>query len=153
MWGDLAGEAGCKRVPRPPHAFRTHPDRTSLMKKLKLEIEELAVESFATAAAMADIGTVRGHGTFRGDTCQAVNSCGPHTCGNAYCVIQTDSPDCFGTGACGTGGVGSANCATNNGALSCVGCTTQDYTVNLADDTCGACQSFGSDAPQRCPCP
>ncbi|HSU16712.1 hypothetical protein [Longimicrobium sp.] len=124
------------------------------MKKLKLEVEELAVESFATASQAQGLGTVRGHGTFRENTCQAVNSCGPHTCGNAYCVIETDSPDCGfgGTGTCGTGGA-SANCATNNGALSCVGCTTQDYTVNLANDTCGACQSFGSDAPQRCPCP
>jgi hypothetical protein len=124
------------------------------MKKLKLEIEELAVESFATARHSADIGTVRGYGTFRGDTCQAVNTCGPHTCGQLYCVLETDSPDCGGGGTlnCGTANC-TVGCATNNGALSCVGCTTYDYTVNLADDTCGFCQSFGSDAPQRCPCP
>ena len=124
------------------------------MKKLRLEVEELAVESFTTSSHPRAAGTVEAYGTLRGSTCGAVNTCGPQTCGDMYCVIETGDPLACGggTGTCGTGGA-SAACATNNGALSCVGCTTQDYTVNLADDTCGLCQSFGSDIPQRCPCP
>jgi hypothetical protein len=124
------------------------------MRKLKLELEELAVESFVTSSPPRPEGTVEAYGTFRGSTCDAVNTCGPHTCGDLYCVLETDSPDCGGGGTlnCGTANC-TVGCATNNGALSCVGCTTYDYTVNLADDTCGFCQSFGSDVPQRCPCP
>jgi len=126
------------------------------MRKLKLDVDGLAVESFTTADRAPGTGTVRGHGTFRGSTCGPENTCGPQTCGDLYCVIETGDPlNCPATGGCGTGGTGGTGttCPTNNNALSCVGCTTQDYTVNLADDTCGACQSFGSDAPQRCPCP
>ncbi|HEX8905035.1 MAG TPA: hypothetical protein VF771_09360 [Longimicrobiaceae bacterium] len=125
------------------------------MKKLLLDLDALDVQSFTTAGHAPPAGTVRGYGTFRGSTCGAENTCGPQTCGDLYCVIETGDPLACGGG--GTGGTGtacpSAACATANGALSCVGCTTQDYTVNLADDTCGFCQSFGSDVPQRCPCP
>ncbi|HEX6749778.1 MAG TPA: hypothetical protein VF092_20975 [Longimicrobium sp.] len=126
------------------------------MRKLKLDVGELAVESFTTAARLPETGTVRGYGTFRGSTCGPENTCGPQTCGQLICVFETGDPmDCPATGTCGTGGTGGTGttCPTNNNALSCVGCTTQDYTVNLADDTCGFCQSFGSDIPQRCPCP
>lgn len=123
------------------------------MKKLKLQVEDLTVESFTTSDAAGLRGTVEAHNTFRGNTCQAVNTCGPQTCLPAYCVIETGDPFAC-SGGCDTPACppGSANCPTA-GELSCAGCTTHDYTVNPGHDTCGFCMSFGSDAPQRCPCP
>lgn len=120
------------------------------MKKLRLEIDALTVESFATAAKMGQGGTVEAFGTQLGYTCGAEATCGPQTCGQLMCVIDTDG--------CGGGSVGCATpgCATpgcgGSGQMSCVGCTTFDYTVDPGDDSCGACMSFESDAPQRCPC-
>jgi len=119
------------------------------MKKLRLEVDELAVESFATVAGMGQAGTVEAFGTQFGNTCGAVRTCGPQTCGDLICVLDTNG--------CGGGSAGcSVGCPTVgcpvSGQLSCVGCTTYDYTANAADDSCGFCQSFGSDVPQRCPC-
>ncbi|HEX5870335.1 MAG TPA: pinensin family lanthipeptide [Longimicrobium sp.] len=119
------------------------------MKKLKLQIEQLAVESFATAAAAQARGTVQAHGTVVGYTCGAGATCGPETCGELYCIPHTDNPN-----ICGGGG-GTAGCSSvcpGTGQLSCVGCTTYDYTVNPGDDSCGRCMSFESDSPQRCRC-
>jgi hypothetical protein len=123
------------------------------MKKLKLQLDDLAVDSFTTSQAAGPRGTVEAHNTFRGNTCQAVNTCGPQTCLPAWCVIETADPIACGSAGCGSTACppGTANCPTGGG-LSCVGCTTYDYTVDLGDDTCGLCASFGSDAPQRCPC-
>lgn len=118
------------------------------MKKLKLVVEQLAVESFATAASGVAAGTVHGYGTQVGDTCQAVNSCGPQTCGQAYCVIDTDG--CGGTGTGGTGG--SVGCPTIAPAFTCDGCTSYDYT-NRGGDSCDYCLSIYTDSPQHCPCP
>jgi len=120
------------------------------MKKLKLQLDELAVESFTTLETASQRGTVEAHNTFRGNTCGPENTCGPQTCPPAYCVIETEFP-CGGdtlncSAACPTPG------CPATGQLSCQECTTYDYTVNLAHDSCGACQSFGSEVPQRCPC-
>lgn len=52
------------------------------MKKLKLRIESLTVESFQTAADSARRGTVRGHG----DDCTWFDSC---FCETAYAVCGT----------------------------------------------------------------
>src|SRR5205085_3317462 len=115
------------------------------------EIDELAVESFATARETAPGGTVEAFGTVRGDTCGPVNTCGPQTCGELACVIDTATPCGGGTG--GTGGTGgSVGCPTLNGGFTCVGCTTQNYT-NQGGDSCAFCLSFYPDSPQRCPCP
>ena len=134
--------------------FPTHPERS--IKKLKLHLDDLAVDSFTTSHAAGQRGTVEAHNdTWFGRTCGAENTCGPQTCGELYCVIGTDPVNCAGTGGlscAGCGPVTNPGCPTGT-ALSCVGCTTQDYTVNLGDDTCGFCMSFGSDVPQRCPCP
>lgn len=119
------------------------------MKKLRLQIEQLAVESFVTAQAAGPRGTVRAHATEFGDTCDPAPSCGPETCGNAYCIRQTDNLNLCGGG--GTGGC-SFPCTPPSGQLSCAGCTTYDYTVNANHDTCGYCQSRESDSPQRCRC-
>ena len=124
------------------------------MKKLKLQMEELAVESFTTDATTPMRGTVQGHNSLGGNTCGAERTCGPQTCPPMYCSFGTDpgacSPDTLNcpTQTCQTG----CGCATGSG-FTCVGCTTHNYTADLGDDTCGICQSFGSDVPQRCPCP
>jgi hypothetical protein len=119
------------------------------MKKLRLELEQLSVESFATAAAGIPQGTVEGYGTFRGNTCQAVNTCGPQTCGQLYCVIDTADP-CGGGGTIGCPAP-TATCPPPSGQMSCDGCTSYDYT-NHGGDSCDYCMSFGTDSPQRCPC-
>jgi hypothetical protein len=121
------------------------------MKKLKLQMEDLAVDSFVTADAPGARGTVEAHNTFGGNTCGAVNTCGPQTCLPRYCVLGTDPFNCGGTGLDCSVGCVSAGCPVSN-QMSCDTCTTFDYTVNAADDSCGLCQSFGSDLPQRCPC-
>jgi hypothetical protein len=126
------------------------------MKKLTLKLDQLAVESFATSLSAGPRGTVQAHATELGDTCEAVNSCGPETCGALYCIIETDNANlCGGSGAGCSGGC-SFGCPSNGCVsgqpISCVGCTTYDYTVNPAHDSCGLCASFESDAPQRCRC-
>jgi hypothetical protein len=114
------------------------------MKKLKLDTDALAVESFPTAQAGPPLGTVHGHGTLGGSTCDAANTCGPQTCGDFYCVIDTQAP-------CGGGGTGGTGGTNPSGQMSCVGCTTFDYT-NQGGDSCDFCASFYTDSPQRCPC-
>lgn len=118
------------------------------MKKLKLSLENLAVESFTTAASPAPRGTVRAHATELGQTCDPAPSCGPETCGGAFCIRHTDNPNICGIGSAGC----SVGCTPPTGVLSCVGCTTFDYTVDLNADTCGFCVSRESDSPQRCRC-
>jgi len=85
------------------------------MKKLKLEIDELRVESFTTAGRRARPGTVHGHDTQGAATC-----------------------------ACDPG-------ATVGTLLSCVGCTTYDYTQG-GGDSCDYCMGILSASPQYCPC-
>jgi hypothetical protein len=124
------------------------------MKKLRLEIDTLVVESFATDASQEGKGTVRAHGpndTAPGAfTCGAVQSCGPNTCGNLYCVLETDNYYCA-TGAATCAGCGPGPGGNPSGQMSCVGCTTYDYTAVRAD-SCDLCMSFYTDSPQRCPC-
>jgi hypothetical protein len=119
------------------------------MKKLRLVVEELAVESFATADRTAPQGTVRAHATEMGASCEFEPSCGPETCGNAYCIRQTDNVNLCGGGS---GACGGTTSPPATGLPSCVGCTTFDYTANPADDSCGWCASRESDAPARCRC-
>ena len=120
------------------------------MKKLKLQVEDLAVESFTTAAAPEPRGTVRAHATEFGQTCDPAPSCGPETCGGAFCIRHTDNIDiCGGSVGCPPG---SAGCTPATGLLSCLGCTTYDFTVDLNADTCGFCMSRESESPQRCRC-
>ena len=94
------------------------------MRKLKLEIEALEVETFEPAAEREERGTVRGHLTayyelcYPGDTWQNTCTCEP-TC---------NADTCYN---CGSAGCGSAGCT---GAL--------DPTCN---GTCGP-QPF-SDGP------
>ncbi len=117
------------------------------MKKLSLRLDQLAVDSFATSAAMEPRGTVQAHATQIDPTCGPENTCGPFTCGNAYCVRDTYDPEFCGSIGCPpcSGGGGPT------GQLSCVGCTTFDYTQQ-GGDTCSFCMSRESDSPARCRC-
>lgn len=125
------------------------------MRKLKLAMEDLAVESFTTSRAAGPRGTVEAHGTQLGQTCGPEATCGPQTCGQFVCVLETGDPfGCGNTAGCPTPACPPAtNTCPTGGGLSCVGCTTHDYTANAAHDSCGFCMSFGSDVPARCPCP
>ena len=118
------------------------------MKKLKLRLENLAVESFVTAAPAGPRGTVRAHATELGPSCDPGRTCGPETCGDLYCIRHTDNVVVCGGGTAGC----SVGCTPPTGVLSCIGCTTFDYTVDLNADTCGFCLSRESDSPQRCRC-
>jgi hypothetical protein len=88
------------------------------MSKLRLEIDRISVESFATARVTRRIGTVRGHG----DDCTWADSCFCHTayavCGTGHATIhsctytfdercnrETEADACVGTEweVCGTG--------------------------------------------------
>lgn len=72
------------------------------MRKLKLELEELRVESFETAEAAAERGTVRGHAITdlcsRADGFTCFESCGGtcvETCADASC--DTCDSGCYQT--------------------------------------------------------
>lgn len=72
------------------------------MKKLKLEIETLSVQSFATGAASVDAGTVHAHAATRNQaTCQSCqNSCELFTCDascqfTACCVPTEPEQTCI----------------------------------------------------------
>ncbi|MFL5385684.1 MAG: hypothetical protein ACJ8GN_24475 [Longimicrobiaceae bacterium] len=69
------------------------------MKKIRLSLEELAVESFATDEhTMGMAGTVEGHGTRNQNTCPAsCNTCGPgYTCYETHCTEPTvPEPTCI----------------------------------------------------------
>lgn len=68
------------------------------MKKLKLQIDELAIESFETAAVTANEGTVVGHATQgRNYTCDpAVGTCFGYTCYET-CGMETKGDTCLYT--------------------------------------------------------
>jgi hypothetical protein len=81
------------------------------MKKLKLQIDDLAIESFETATVAAEEGTVMAHGTK--DTCDpAIGTCFGYTC---YATCAGTCPDscaytcdpavgtCFGYTCAGAG--------------------------------------------------
>ncbi|HET7234479.1 MAG TPA: hypothetical protein VFJ16_30985 [Longimicrobium sp.] len=73
------------------------------MRKLKLALETLRVESFDTAERPEARGTVQGaEDTFNAD-CDT---------NNAWCTYQTNEVSCGGTCDCGTGGTRITECAT-----------------------------------------
>jgi hypothetical protein len=151
MMGSVDGSRGRRCLQTRARIVVRHnptPDRMVAMKKLKLEIEELAVESFATAEGTAEPGTVRAYATEMGRTCGFDNTCGPETCGDMHCILDSQNMNLCGTGGC----PGPTNtCPPPSGQMSCVGCTTYDYT-QLGGDSCDYCLSFYTDSPQHCPC-
>jgi hypothetical protein len=81
----------------------THTYREKAMRKIVLNAEALAVESFETEAVAEAPGTVEGHeiqwtAEMNGYTCQAM-TCDPPSCPAFSCISQCDR-NCFGTWDC-----------------------------------------------------
>jgi hypothetical protein len=107
------------------------------MKKLKLQLEDLSVESFATAQEKDERGTVDGY-----------NSC--QTCQDIDCTAGCTGGSCDGTGT-GTGTVGTGTTPCGPGGSDIVfGCGSGGYGCHTyydwtgCDYSCvwGACQSL-----------
>ena len=77
------------------------------MRKLRLELEELSVESFGTGPEPGRRGTVEGHATARCNTNVSCNGTCALACGSYYCV-PTDN-----------GGTCNWECTPNTGGTSC----------------------------------
>ena len=84
------------------------------MRKLKLDLDRLAVDTFVTEETEGKRGTVVGHATFR---CTTTDRCTEDSCGQNTCFISCD-------GVCGT--------------YYCVG--TYDCTYAL--DSCPYCTPY-----------
>jgi len=97
------------------------------MKKIRLDLATLSVESFTVPSSVPGRGTVKGYNTFAGYSCDPmVASCGPQTCGDFHCAIATDNPDCSG-----------ATTGTLH-ADSCDECVTIDtFDTGFKDCPCG----------------
>jgi len=73
------------------------------MKKLRLEIDELEVESFDAGAAGETKGTVRGHITYLNCNTAPDQTCGNFlTCAYPHCETETWAQDCTDRYTCGT---------------------------------------------------
>jgi len=94
------------------------------MRKLKLDLEMLAVESFTPDGAPARRGTVRGHVSLYWEDCNPSDTCAgggwpcdptDQSCAGT-CYENTCYPGCGGTG--GTGGTGGSDpLVTCNGVI------------------------------------
>jgi hypothetical protein len=71
------------------------------MRKLKLEIDALQVETFAPTAGRAGTGTVRGHLTAYYEICSP-DQTGEQTCTCEPTCNADTCYNCGGTGGCGT---------------------------------------------------
>jgi hypothetical protein len=95
------------------------------MRKLKLALEDLAVDSFATATHAHERGTIGGNAVSL--YCNTENTCEGPTCGGVAentCALSCDTCDHY---RCPTGDECTAylNCLSNNGQCqSGVGCGT-----------------------------
>lgn len=81
-----------------------------MTKKLRLELENLRVESFATAAARGERGTVEGQAATR--RCQT-DACTDATCGGAGC-LGTFDPTCQESLCVGTCGLSCGGTCTDS---------------------------------------
>lgn len=70
------------------------------MNKLKLHLDDLAVESFDTVQVEKEKGTVMGEQCSCYGTCPPAATCGttcPYTCDDATCANTCDDETCVGT--------------------------------------------------------
>ncbi|HEV7590353.1 MAG TPA: hypothetical protein VGO40_19740 [Longimicrobium sp.] len=84
------------------------------MNKLRLSMEDLTVESFATGADAGRWGTVHGNGVTH--TCNTDETCEGPTCGGVAqntCVLSCDTCDAY-------------RCGTLDDCTNIVGCATDD---------------------------
>lgn len=118
------------------------------MKKLRLNPEDLTVETFAPVQSMAGGGTVRGHG-------DSVAVCDPEE-PDSINVCATD-PSICGSGGCGTagatcGGTCGSTCGTTCGCgttlFSPSGQNTCDGYNTCAGYTCEEIYGAGCAGPQ-----
>jgi hypothetical protein len=93
-------------------------------RKLRLDLDDLSVESFSPAPPVDARGTVRGaDATADGQTLCALTQCEVSYCIDATCEFtQCDDRSCYNGGQCGGGGAGtqaqitcSVLCHTNPG--------------------------------------
>ncbi len=91
------------------------------MKKLKLNLEDLKVESFETSSKSINKGTVHGNGdTVVDRTCEEY-----HTCGGQNSCDPTNCPGCHVTNytQCGTCPTDNPTCDDNTCWVDCTACT------------------------------
>ncbi len=125
------------------------------MKKIKLNLDDLQVQSFDTTpvGGAAARGTVHGHG----DTNQVGScTCGGDTCAGGACLVfGTDAAtDCCGTGTAGGGtfvtcetcAATCANTCANTCGASCNGTCAQTCAASC-NGTCEAACSNGGTCP------
>jgi hypothetical protein len=92
------------------------------MRKLRLELDTLVVESFSPAGGPAARGTVRGHLSLYWEDCSPDDTQGGFTCDptdqscNGTCVHTCEPGGCGGGGSAGCGG-GSDPAVTCNGVI------------------------------------
>lgn len=109
------------------------------MKKIRLELDSLAVESFDTSPVHTERGTVRAHGT-RSEPVDHLETQFTY-CGTCFC-LGTDNTAC-----------GQATCATCPPPPTAAGdptCAVASCGLTYCVDTCDLCASFITDSPQRC---
>ena len=108
-------------MPPPSRRAALHPFPKIPMKKLALNLDQLAVESFATDAAERPAGTVRGNGISEEHTI-CITNCGTCTiCPGCY----SDGGTCDLGGSCANTCQESCNCPTFAGEtceLTCYQC-------------------------------
>ena len=94
------------------------------MRKLRLELDALTVETFAPADGAGARGTVHGHVSLYWEDCLP-----SETCGDAGWPCGPSEQSCNGTcyehscqpGGCGSGGCASAGCGGSDPAITCNG--------------------------------
>jgi hypothetical protein len=80
------------------------------MRKVRLELDTLVVETFAPAEARTERGTVRGHASLYWEDCYQTETCDPavYPCGPSQqscagtCYENTCAPGCGGGGGGGS---------------------------------------------------
>jgi hypothetical protein len=100
------------------------------MNKLKLDLDQLTVESFDTdASGIARRGTVRAHSVFCGPTEVCIPTQGELTCGN---TCETCNGTCPDTCAASCGG----GCTAGNTCFGTCGASCFDPTCNTCFTRC-----------------
>src|SRR5687768_12544881 len=96
-WGRPRGSCSCRRLPQGSRQMRYHPSAGEhRMNKTKLNLDELAVESFDTSPLAREKGTVFGEQC----TCPTQCTCpGCPTC-DATCPYSCDDYSCNGEATC-----------------------------------------------------
>jgi hypothetical protein len=101
--------------------------------KLKLDLDQLTVDSFDTSA------TDKPRGTVFGEQCTCWTACGQNTCPGCPTCDASCNGTCAGT--CAASCNGTCNCPSYD--YTCDGCTNWDVTCR----NIGTCNPFGGTCP------